>query len=174
MMKVESYKIEGWKKKERGFLISENEEWILVKHIPVDYVIDGFKLYAKKFVQKRRSKSKEQQIERVLSLKNITAEGADDFTFGNTVDILKQIESKFGLFEFQDESENDLFYGKINEIDGNSLAIDMVKSNGEIQNEYDYTFDIDQIRSITFKTDYFESIRLMMEDELKKETSGNG
>lgn len=64
-MKVETYKIAGWKEKETGLLISENEDWILVKHIPVDYVIDGFKLYRKKAVKKRKSKTKEGKISRV-------------------------------------------------------------------------------------------------------------
>lgn len=32
---------------ETGMLLFENDEWILVKHIPVDYQIDGFKIYNK-------------------------------------------------------------------------------------------------------------------------------
>lgn len=172
-MKVETYKIKGWKKKERGLVISENKDWILVKYIPVDYAIDGFKLYSKKYVKSRKSKSKEQQIERVLNLKNITKTKPDDFEFGNTIDILTWLENKFGLFEFQDDSEDELFYGKINSIKKNSLIIDMVKANGIIEREYDYIFKIDKIRTITFKSDYFESIRLLMEDELKKKTSDN-
>ncbi len=42
-MKIESYKIKGWRETETGIVISENEDWILVNHI-VDYVLDGFKL----------------------------------------------------------------------------------------------------------------------------------
>jgi len=172
-MKVETFKIKGWKKKERGLIISENKEWILVKHNPIDYVIDGYKLYSKKHIKKRTSKSKEQQIERVLNLKNISTIEPSNFKFANTINILKWVENKFGLFEFQDNSEDELFFGKINQIKNNSLTIDMVKSDGRIKRRYDYKFKINKIRVITFKTDYFESIRLLMEDELKKKTTTN-
>ena len=52
-LKVESYKIKGWKAIPRGLLIAENEKWILVKNIPVDYVVDGYKLYQKRYITKR-------------------------------------------------------------------------------------------------------------------------
>lgn len=167
-MKVETYKIKGWKEAEKGLLISENEDWILVKPIPVDFLVDGFKLYAKKYVKKRKSKTKESQIERVLTLKKISLSEPDGFKFGSTIDLLKWVENKFGLFEFQDDSEQELFYGKINTINDNSLMIDMIQSDGSVEEKYDHTFKIDEIRSITFMTDYFESICLLMKDELDK------
>lgn len=167
-MKVESYKIKGWKKKEQGLLISENEDWILVKHIPVDYVIDGYKLYSKNFIKKRESKEKELQVKRVLSLKKVKAIEPDNFTFGSTIKMLEWVENEFGLFEFQEEYENELTYGKINEVRKNILKIDMIKANGKIVEKYDWDFDLNKIRSITFMTDYFESIRLMVNEELLK------
>jgi hypothetical protein len=168
-MKVESYKIKSWKEKEIGLLISENEDWILVKHIPVDYVIDGYKLYRKKYVKDRISKNKEAKIQRVLNLKKVTANEPKEFKFEGVLDVLKWSEKKYGLFEFQDKDESELFYGKVNHSNGKSLIIDMIKSNGKIEFEYDFEFDIAQIRSITFETDYFESIRLLMNDELRKQ-----
>ena len=87
-MKVETYKIKGWKEKVRGLLISENEDWILVKHIPFDYMTDGFKLYSKKYITKRESKSKEQKIAKVLSLKNVSQIKPKKFKFGSTIDVL--------------------------------------------------------------------------------------
>jgi len=170
-MKVETFKIKGWKKKERGLVITENKEWILVKHIPVDYTLDGYKLFSKKYIESRKSKSKDKQIERVLTLKKITKSKPKGFKFKNTIDTLKWLEKKFGLFEFQDNSEDILFYGKINNVKNNSLTIDMIKANGTIDEKYVYKFRIDKIRTITFNTDYFKSIRLLMKDELKKKTN---
>ena len=166
-IKVESYKIKGWKKKETGLLISENENWILVNHIPVDYVLDGFKLYQKKFVTERISGASEKQIERVLNLKNKKTPELKDFVFNNVLEILKWSEKKYGLFEFQDKGENELFYGKINITEKGILIIDRIKSNGQIEVDYDFEFSLKKIRSITFETDYFESVRLLMADEIK-------
>lgn len=165
--KVESYKIKGWKKKETGLLISENENWILVNHIPVDYVLDGFKLYQKKFVTERTSGASEKQIERVLNLKNKKTPELKDFVFNKVLEILKWSEKKYGLFEFQDKGETELFYGKINRTEKDILIIDMIKSNGQIEVDYDFEFSLKKIRSITFETDYFESVRLLMADEIK-------
>ncbi|WP_106794758.1 hypothetical protein [Aquimarina sp. Aq78] len=167
-MKVETYKITGWEEKETGLLISENEDWILVKHIPVDYVVDGFKLYRKKTVKKRKSKTKEGKISRVLKLKNIKTDVPDGFKFGNTLEILQWSEKKHGVFEFQD-NEAEIFYGKLNQTKENIFNIDLVNSDGSIEKNYDYDFLTDDITAITFETDYFESVRLLMNDELKKE-----
>jgi len=166
-MKVESYKIKGWKEKETGVLISENEDWILVNHIPADYALDGFKLYRKRFVKKRISETSEKQIERVLNLKGKKAPELKEFVFNNVLETLKWSEKKYGLFEFQDKAETELFYGKINRTENDILIIDMVKSNGQIEIDYDFEFSLNKIRSITFETDYFESIRLLMADERK-------
>lgn len=166
-MKVETFKLKGWKDKSVGLVVSENKDWILVRHIPVDYVIDGYKLYLKEYIKSRKSKSKEAHIERVLKLKKINKSIPAGFKFGSTIEILKWLENEYGLFEFQDCSEDELFYGKMNEVKDNSLTIDMIKTKGKIDRNYDYKFMIDKIRIITFGTDYFDSIRLLMEDELK-------
>lgn len=166
-MKVESYKIKGWKEKETGLFISENEDWILVNHIPDGYALDGFKLYRKKFVKKRVSDTSEKQVERVLKLKNIRIPELKDFIFKDVLETLKWSEKKYGQFEFQDKKEDELFYGKLNRTDNNLLIIDMIKSNGQIEVNYDFDFKLDKIRSITFETDYFESIRVLMLDEAK-------
>ena len=167
-MKVETYKIKGWKEKETGLLVSENEEWILVKHIPVDYVIDGFKLYRKKFIKSRKSKSKEQQIRQVLELKKVKSIEPESFKFSNAIEILNWSEEKYGLFEFQDNDETDLIYGKINRATKKNLIIDMIKADGRIEEEFDFVFSLNKIRTITFESDYFESIRLLMNNKLKK------
>lgn len=163
---IETYKINGWEDDETGMLLFENDEWILVKHIPVDYQIDGFKIYHKKWVENRSSGEKEAQIERVIELKGITF-NRPEIKLGNAQEILSQLESRYGLFEFQDDDGDELFYGKLNEINGDEFTINMVGSKGEIIENYDYEFSFDEIRSITFETDYFESIRLLMNDNMK-------
>ncbi|QHT70279.1 hypothetical protein GXP67_28325 [Rhodocytophaga rosea] len=166
-MKVERYKIKGWTQEEQGLLIDENEEWVLVKHIPVDYVIDGYKLYRKQFIHKRLHLKKDAEIERVLKLKRIKEDKPIDFQFKSVVETLKWSEETYGLFEFQDQLQTELFYGKVNHIQNNLLVIDMIKANGKEEKAYDYEFELDEIRVITFETDYFESIRLLWQDQSK-------
>lgn len=168
MYKVETYKVTDWEESESGLLIAENEDWILVKHIPVDYVIDGYRLYKKEFITDRERTEKEKQIEKVLELKRIDIKQPDNFQFSDTLSLLKWCENEFGLFEFQDDDETELFYGKIREVKANLLTIDMIKANGAIEPDYDYEYNMDEIRVITFLTDYFTSIGLLMKDRLSK------
>ncbi|MEW7279500.1 hypothetical protein ABW636_12975 [Aquimarina sp. 2201CG1-2-11] len=167
-MKVETYKIAGSKEKETGLLITENEDWILVKHIPVDYVVDGFKLYRKSAIKKRKSKSKENKITRVLTLKKIDTNIPEGFTFTSPIKTLQWCENKYGLFEFQD-SDATLFYGKLNQSENSDFCIDTIDADGVIEKEYDYQFPEEEVEVITFETDYFESVRLLMNDQLKKQ-----
>ncbi len=167
MKKVETYKIKGWKETETGLLVAENKEWVLVKHIPGDYVVDGYKLYKKKFIKKRSSKSEENKIKKVLQLKKIKSKKPSKFKFRSTANMLRFMEKNYGLFEFQDNVENELFYGKISKIKKGKLTIDMIGTDGKIEKKYDFKFSLNKIRSITFKTDYFESIRLLMKKQNK-------
>lgn len=108
-MKVETYEIDGWENSETGLLVKENEDWILVRHIPVDYMIDGYRLYKKEFIEKRIRTKKEKQIERVLGLKQVEVKGPNNFGFGDTIGLLEWVEKKYELFEFQDDDETELF-----------------------------------------------------------------
>ena len=167
MITVESYTIQGWGEQERGMLIAEDKEWVLVKHIPVDYVIDGFKLYRKVFIESRTIGKDEQQISRVLALKEEQVDPPDQFQFGSLVEMLKWSERQYGVFELQDYNETELFYGTIHSIQGSILIINNVTSQGIIEKVFDYEFSLDEIRVLTFETDYFHSIRLLMKDNLK-------
>lgn len=165
-MKVETFKIKSWKEEETGLVVAENDDWILVKYIPTDYAVDGYKLYRKKFVKKRVSNEIEAQIARVLKLKKVNTDLPDGFEFTNVIDTLKWVETRYGLFEFQEKKEIELFYGKINQHQKNIFVIDMIMEDGKIERDFDYDFSTKSIRAISFESDYFESIRLLMNDEL--------
>ena len=167
-MRVERFEIQDWEEPQTGLLLAENEEWVLVKHIPVDFVVDGYKLYKKQFILSRSNGAEEQLIERVLKLKNETTALPERFEFQATADVLRWSQREFDLFEFQDEDETELFYGRINRLEKSDLIIDMVLSDGTLELDYDIVFNIDAIRAITFGSDYFNSIRLLYKDEMKK------
>ena len=163
-MKVETFKVADWQDEETGLIIDENEEWILVKHIPVDFIIDGFKVYKKEFIEERTASDNEAFIERVLKLKGIKEDKPVGFTFGDTIETLKWAEKTYGLFEFQDMDQTELFYGRIKKVENDTLFIDSIKLDGELETDYEYEFAINEIRVITFETDYFNSIKLLWND----------
>jgi hypothetical protein len=166
-MKVETYVTKDWEESEAGLLLAENDEWILVKHIPADYVIDGYRLYKKKFVENRERDETERQIERVLKLKGVDAAMPEGFEFSDTIGLLQWVESKYGLFEFQDDDESELFYGTLQNVENGSLSINMITAKGEEDPEFDFEFEIDKIRILEFETDYHLSIKLLWDDKKK-------
>lgn len=164
-MTVESFEIENWEEHRRGLTLAENTDWLLLHNIPVDYVLDGYILYNKKYITKRINGSEERFVERVLSLKQHISLIPESFAFTDTIGFLKWCENKFGIFEFQDEDENALTYGTISKVVGNELIVNFIDAKGIVEENFDYDFEINQIRSISFSSNYFEAIRLLWIDE---------
>ncbi|MFY0671855.1 MAG: hypothetical protein JXQ87_00540 [Bacteroidia bacterium] len=171
-MKVETYILKEWEESTAGLLLAEDKEWILVKHIPVDYAIDGYRIYKKEFVEKRERTDAEKQIERVLALKGIKSKAPVDFEFSNTVGLIKWVESNYGLFEFQDDDESEIFYGQIDAVNGNGLTIKLLAADGSIDTSFNYEFDISRIRVLEFETDYHLSMKLLLDDN-KQQTKND-
>lgn len=44
----------GWETDQVGLWLAENEEWLLLRQIPVDYVVDGYLLLAKAHIISRK------------------------------------------------------------------------------------------------------------------------
>lgn len=147
-----------------GLVLAENDDWVLVKHIPADYVIDGYKLYRKKFLESRASSEAEEKVARVLLLKNVQNEAPANFRFRDAAGLLKWVEQNYGLFEFQDEEECELYYGKINKMENGMLVIDMVDADGHVETDEDLDHVIELISVIAFGSDYLYSLGLLTKD----------
>ena len=159
-MKVEDYLIKDWKEEEIGVMLEENDDWILIKSIPVDFQVDGYKLLRKKYLEKR-SVNTNSSLHKVLKLKNLVFEKPKDFKFMAPLEILKWSESKYGCFEFQDDVEDELFYGVIQKSEERNFSINFIKSDGTLDSDFDVDFFEGDIRVISFGSDYFQSICLL-------------
>ena len=164
-MKVETYTIKDWEDQETGLLIAENEDWLLVRHIPVDYVVDGYKLYKKSFIESRVTTDQERQVEKVLGLRKISMDIPNGFVFSDTIGLLSWVESNYDMFEFQGKDESELTYGKlIEDNDDQGLVIDWIAPDGTVDYDYVHEEAVSEIRVITFETDYHISMRLLWKD----------
>ena len=166
-MKVETYRVTGWEDVERGLIVAENDEWLLVKHIPIDYIVDGYKLYRKAFIASRESGNGEEKVARVLKLKGVEATAPKGFKLRSVKKMLTWSEKTYGIFEFQQKVEDELYYGKNATIEKKKLVMDIISPDGLIDDAYEYEFSLKKIRVVSFDSDYFHAIRLLMEDEMK-------
>ncbi len=160
-MKIESYQISDWEDLETGVLLDENEDWILIKSIPGDYEVDGYKLLNKSYVEDRFETENSEIIQKVIALKEIEIKSPENFKFKNTLGTLKWLEDVYGCFEFQEEEEDELFYGVLDSFDIESFSMDSIKSDGTIDLDFDAVFKMKDIKTVSFESDYFKSISLL-------------
>lgn len=162
---VEFITLKKWQEGDYALILGEDEDWILTGHFVNEYLLDGFKLHKKAFIEGRRQGEDTKLIERVLNLKQRAMNPPDEFQFRNTIDQLRWCEKQFGLFEFQCSDERELYFGILNAFDKENFTIDFIDTNGELKRNPDYAFQIEEVRIITFLTDYHQSMCLLYHDQ---------
>lgn len=159
--RVEYVQLVGWEADQVGLWIAENETWLLLRHIPVDYVVDGYVLLAKKHIASRKPRKGKHQLELVLKLKGIGVEGPAGFQFLHTVSMLRWVEEQYGLVEFALEEEV-AFFDWIKEADTVHFWVDMLWSDGVVESHQGKKpFILADIQIISFATYYFNSLKLL-------------
>lgn len=61
--RVEYVQLAGWENDAVGLWVAENDEWLLLRHISVDYLVDGYVLLAKAHILGRRPGEHRRQVE---------------------------------------------------------------------------------------------------------------
>jgi hypothetical protein len=166
-MKVESYHLHNWEEEETGILLAENDDWILIHSIPNDYALDGYKVIRKSAIAERVNGLDELLVERVLRLKEVTAEVLGKFEFGTALQMIRWVESEYDLFELQDHDEEDCVYGQVKDADEGFVELHWVEPDGTIDHEAEFEIELDMIRIIAFNSDYHYSVRLLWQDNQK-------
>lgn len=162
-MKVESFKIKGWKEGVIGVLIEENDDWVLIGDISSDYHVDGFALLRKSKIKKRETKAWEEQVALVLSLQKYEPSLRKGFKFGTVKSMLTWIEKSYGLFAFQDKLEESMEVGTMEDLKGNVLGLNFLMTDGRYDEDFIYDYKVKQIRKISFDSQYLNALGLLHE-----------
>ncbi len=149
---------------EMGLLLLENDEWVLVMHIPADYALDGYKLYRKRYLTARTAGEEEHRVARVLRLKRVEREPPEGFQFADTLTMLQEIAHDHGLIEFYDEEEGETFYGRIHSAADGMITLEMIDADGHAEIDTDQDHVLELISEITFGSDYLNSLYLLWKD----------
>lgn len=170
--RVEDVQLKGWEADISGLWLAENDDWLLLRYIPVDYVTDGYVLLAKHHIATRIPKKGRKQTEQVLKLKGIKAEVPTGFEFMDTVELLRWMQQQYGLVHFMEE-EQSAFLGWINEADPVHLWIDTLEPAGTVaaREADEAPFELSQIRLIVFDDDYSQSLKLLWQHKIKQALS---
>src|SRR5690606_15426968 len=92
------------KEVESGLLIDFNDEWILLKSNPVDYIIDGYCIIRNKNISKIISDDKTKKIEKAIILKNMSVSENDKIPINDIKTTFEELNKRFGIFQFSKKS----------------------------------------------------------------------
>ncbi|WP_101690185.1 hypothetical protein [Dysgonomonas massiliensis] len=155
--KFYSFKIKDRKQEEFGFLIEEDEEWYLIRHLFTDYMIDGYMLINKSYVSKVNRDDKAIFTENVLIANKKTSYSLDMNIPLTTEMLFKYIFEKQIVIQIDNKDENKCWIGKILDSTNKSIFLTPISPVGEWDTAY-YTFRKKNIRLISFDSDYINSL----------------
>ncbi|MEK6450029.1 MULTISPECIES: hypothetical protein [Myroides] len=151
-----------------GIVLAYNEEWLLIKSNPVDYIIDGYQLIR---IDKITTVERDENIlfiEEVLKAKLVDFYSKPINLKENIFDTLEDIDRKYGAFGIEFKDVNDCYIGKFMESeDLEYFAFEELADNGEWQEEIE-EFNILNVYSIDFDGDYIQSLLLYASKKLSK------
>ncbi len=167
--RVEYVKVTGWDDEVVGLWLAESAEWLLLRLVPVDYVVDGYVLVAKRHIESRGPRRKNNRLERVLELKEIETTPPPGLALAgaSTAELLKWVESEYEMVHFSDEDEGSAFFGWVRNATATKFHLEDLAPTGKVDRQCQLTFAFADLRLIAFESDYFNSLKLLWKDGLR-------
>ena len=150
-----------------GFLIDWTEDWILLKNNPVDFIIDGYTILKNKNVKAIIQDKDHEFTERVIKLKGLKTSAKEIIPLQDLSSIIHFLASKYTIFQIASKSDKAVYLGKLIELNEEELVIDFLGTEGQFDGEM--SFKPKKIRVIEFDTDYINSLKLIVDEEKKKQ-----
>ncbi|MBF4518115.1 hypothetical protein IRZ71_17250 [Flavobacterium sp. ANB] len=148
-----------------GFLIDYSDDWILLRNNPVDYILDGFVILKNKNVENVHRDHDLAFTEKVIRLKGLKTNAEDIIPIRDLESIVNFITNKYGIFQISKKSAKSAYLGKLLSLNEEELIIDFLDTKGQFGGEL--SFNPEKIRVIEFDTDYINSLKLVIEKEIK-------
>ena len=155
--KLFSFEISDRKLKKQGILIAEGEDWLLTHCLFTDYILDGYMLLNKRYIKSINRNDENIFIEQVLNankkldiLQNIDIPLLTDL-------LLEWLYKNQIVFQIDNKRDDVCWIGKICDSTDKSIFLTNLTPKGIWETSY-YTFRKNNIRIISFDTDYINSL----------------
>lgn len=142
-----------------GYVIDYSDDWTLLKHNPVDFIVDGYVIVRHKNVAEIRRSKEEKWKEQVMNLKGLKPTGNEHVPLTNLETILQHLTEKAGVFQLYTKSEKACYLGRLHSMDAKVLVLDNLNTKGQWDGQI--TFKPGEIRVVEFDTDYSNSLMLV-------------
>jgi hypothetical protein len=143
-----------------GIVLDFNDEWMLMKNSPVDYVVDGYFIVRNKNIKEAIRGDAEKWREKVINLKTTGSTRKVKLPLDNLEKIIKAVNKKYGVFAVHTKEDDVCWLGRLNTIDDKSLVIDDLTPKAKWDGQF--KFKVNDIRVIEFDTDYVNSLKLVL------------
>lgn len=139
-----------------GLVIDYNDDYTIIAYNPVDYVIDGFMIFRNRIVEKYMV---DENIikQKIINKKGINSELFFELTSSSILNYFFKNNLIFSI----EISNGSYFIGKINSMDNDIICFLPLSNSAEWKEEV--IINIADIDIIEFKTDYIESLCLIIE-----------
>lgn len=151
-----SIKIKKRKEKEYGVLIQEGKDWLLIKALFSDFILDGYKIINKKYIVSLEQTEDDLFVERVLKSNGKIDNIQLDIPL-ETLSLFQYLAANKYVIQLSLNKENISYIGLVADILPKSIYLNPLGKKGEWLN-YDLLFRVDFIRIIEFNTDYINSL----------------
>lgn len=143
-----------------GVFISYGKEWVIIRNISGDYIIDGFKMINRKFIVSINLINSE-PLKTIIELKHLNFVYDLNYDLNNTVSLISGIKKNADLIFLLLKKEDLAFVGFVEEVYQKSLILRDLTSKG-MMSGFVKNYKFDEIRIIEIKTDYLNSLEIYL------------
>lgn len=156
---VYTIQVNKYKDNIQGILLKEGNEWLLFKEILPNYMLDGFLIIRKKWIQ-----SIYRDEDEILNEKILKASGKwdlsnpyDEFPLSDTDDLFSYIYLTLPIVQIYVQDDSVTYIGKLSKPLAKSFYLLSLKPNG-LWNDKTYLFRKTSVRMISWDSDYVNSL----------------
>lgn len=147
----------------QGIVLAVGSEWLLLRYIPVDYVIDGILLIHQKHILKKMRTREHEFVEKILRLKKISFEPVQQFNLNSSASLFTQLQQQEKLMQFTLHDDSVAFIGHIARVNQQSFRCRLLSTDAKWLQEVSIKYS--SVRTIGLANDYVFSLQLAVENE---------
>jgi hypothetical protein len=153
-----SFKIKGRSEISTGFVLDFNSEVIHLKSNPVDYIIDGYKILNREFIEAYKIDDDEEFKTNAFRLKKIFPKASEKIKLIPFDKLLFYL-NKFEVFQFDQKDDSICFIGKVQKIKNKTMTFKLLDARAKWSDSSNFRYDT--IRTIEYGTDYINTLLLI-------------
>ena len=135
-----------------GMIIDYSQEWIFIKYIPVDFVVDGFMFIRKKFIIDYWRDDKEKFKEEVIMNKLNGLDYHYVFDLSTVNSLFNSLIKSKVIFDIELDDDETCYIGRLHSLGSNIMSMRMLHTDGQLQEEQ--LFDVNDVYTVQFDNDY--------------------